>query len=516
MEWTFNIDATIGAFGFHNSFYTDPKPEQPSGDLGDNWFEGAVKPALTATYTSPRSWQVYGKVSVVGERTYGADPTVLGEDASSFGVEDLAVGWRSGDVLGDDLGTNVLELTVGRAPYELGHGFLIWDGAAEGGTRGGYWTNARKAFELAAIGKFTPGHHTVEAFYLDKDDLPEADSESRLWGANYEYAIGEDSTIGATYMSWSADTEEAPERDGLEVYNLRVFTAPFSGLRGLSFEAEYAREDNGEALDSYAWTALAAYEFGLPWSPRLSYRYAFFEGDDPDTLANESFDPLFTGFYDWGTWWQGEIAGEYFVSNSNLISHQLRLHTAPLDAVESGLILYDFRLHRPAAFEVDGRRRRARGGLVPGLERQRQRHHELPRRLCRSGRGGRAVQRADRRVHLRNGLLHLQLLEPGEGALERQLQSGLEELRVAIELRSDRAPRVTVDDLEPDVVREVPVDHRRQAPHLSAGEVSGVEIEVREVAGRPPTRPALPRTRSARATPHRSTLRARCSHGSRR
>ena len=26
------------------------------------------------------------------------------------------------------------------------------------------------------------------------------------------------------------------------------------------------------------------------------------------------------GFSDWGTWWQGEIAGEYFLSNSNLRS----------------------------------------------------------------------------------------------------------------------------------------------------------------------------------------------------
>ena len=224
MEWTFNIDASIGAFGFHNSFYTDPKPEQPSGDLGDNWFEGAVKPALTATYTSPRSWQVYGKVSVVGERTYGADPTVL-RDGRLFvrrrGPRGrMAIGRRPRRRI---WGRTFSSSPSGRAPYELGHGFLIWDGAAEGGTRGGYWTNARKAFELAAIGRFTPGHHTFDAFYLDKDDLPEADSESRLWGANYEYAIGEDTTIGATYMSWDADAEEAPERDGLEVYNLRVY-----------------------------------------------------------------------------------------------------------------------------------------------------------------------------------------------------------------------------------------------------------------------------------------------------
>ena len=49
--------------------------------------------------------------------------------------------------------------------------------------------------------------------------------------------------------------------------------------------------------------------------------------------ANEAFDPLFLGFYDWGTWWQGEIAGEYFLSNSNLISHQVRAHVAPTEPV---------------------------------------------------------------------------------------------------------------------------------------------------------------------------------------
>jgi hypothetical protein len=199
------------------------------------------------------------------------------------------------------------------------------------------------------VGRFKPGPHTLEAFYLDKDDLPEADTGSRLWGGNYELAIGEDTTIGATYMKWFAHEDQKPQRDGLNVYNARVFTAPFPGLKALSFEAEYAREDNDDALDSNAWTAQAAYQFGGDWNLKLSYRYAFFEGDDPETPANEAFDPLFLGFYDWGTWWQGEIAGEYFVSNSNLVSHQARVHVAPTEALGGGLILYKFLLDKPAA-----------------------------------------------------------------------------------------------------------------------------------------------------------------------
>ena len=348
LEFQFHLDVSWGAFGFLNSLYTNPKPDQPSGDLGDNWFEGAAKPGLSATYSGSASWQLYGKVSAAGERTYGAPPTLVGESASSFQVDDLYIGWRSGKIL-PGLGENALDFTVGRAPYQLGHGFLVWDGAAEGGTRGGYWSNIRRAFAFASIGRFRTGAHTAEVFYVARDELPEATSGSKLLGFNYELALGDATTIGATYMRGFAHADQKPTRDGLNVYNLRLFTAPLSALPGLSFEAEYAREHNGGLLDSTAWTAQAAYELDIAWKPRLSYRFAYFQGDDPATSRSEAFDPLFLGFYDWGTWWQGEIGGEYFLSNSNLVSHQVRLHVTPTESVGTGLIFYRFLLDKPAA-----------------------------------------------------------------------------------------------------------------------------------------------------------------------
>ena len=204
--------------------------------------------------TADREW--YGKMSGVGEGTFSAAPTARGRRLDVVRrrrpVRRLAFGRR--------------EAASGISPsaahqYKLGHGMLLYDGASEGGSRGGYWTNARKAFELAAIGRFKPGNSTIEAFYLDRDELPESDSGSKLWGVNFEYAIGEDTTLGATYMSWSAKESMAPQRDGLDVYNLRAFTAPFPNLKQLSFELEYALEDNGVLLDSTAWNALAAWQF---------------------------------------------------------------------------------------------------------------------------------------------------------------------------------------------------------------------------------------------------------------
>jgi hypothetical protein len=225
------------------------------------------------------------------------------------------------------------------------------DGGSEGGSRGGYWSNAQKVFEVAAIGRAKHGPHAGHVFYLDPNELPESDSGTRLWGANYEWSAGERTIVGATYLKFFAHAAVAPGRDGLDVFNLRSYASPIPRVQDLSFEFEYASERNGGARHSNAWTLLGAYQISkMAWRPKLSYRYAWFQGDNPDTAVNEDYDPLLPGFYDWGSWWQGEIAGEYFLTNENLISHQLRAHVAPSEAVSGGLILYNFQLDRPEAF----------------------------------------------------------------------------------------------------------------------------------------------------------------------
>jgi hypothetical protein len=351
IKWTFNLDAGWGSFGFANSLFDNPKESGVVENLSDQWFEGYAKPGLSGSYTLASSSEIYGTLSVVGERTYGSVPNQFGDDVSSFGPEDLSIGWRSGKSL--SAGENALDFVVGRTAYRIGHGFLVGDGAAEGGSRGGYWSNARKAFELAAIARFKPGRHTLESFYLDKDELDEGETGSRLWGINYEIGLGADdsTTIGGTYMKWMADAEAEPGRDGLNVFHVRAYTAPVRAIPDLAFEFEYATEHNAAALDADAWSLQGAYEFsGVSWTPTITYRYAFFEGDDPQTAANEAFDPLFPGFHDWGTWWQGEIAGEYFLANTNLISSLVRMHVAPNDRLGAGLLLFKFTADQPQAY----------------------------------------------------------------------------------------------------------------------------------------------------------------------
>src|SRR5262245_2435023 len=74
IKWTFNFDAGWGTFGFANSLFNNPKEPGVDENLSDQWFEGYVKPALSASYAFTNSSELYGKLSAVGERTYGSVP----------------------------------------------------------------------------------------------------------------------------------------------------------------------------------------------------------------------------------------------------------------------------------------------------------------------------------------------------------------------------------------------------------------------------------------------------------
>jgi hypothetical protein len=111
--------------------------------LGDNagrWGEGSIEPGVTVTRSLGAAGSLEARYSYLAVWTRGGTDATGGnfpdETAESALVEDLYLKWRSGDLF-PDLGQDALELSVGRQPYELGTGFLFWQGGQSGGTRGG-------------------------------------------------------------------------------------------------------------------------------------------------------------------------------------------------------------------------------------------------------------------------------------------------------------------------------------------------------------------------------------------
>ena len=113
--------------------------------------------------------------------------------------------------------------------------------------------------------------------------------------------------------------------------------------------------DNDAALRrvrAEAWYIEPQYVLPLPWSPRVSYRYAHFSGDgNPNDHTDRSWDPLFpdTGPRSIGTWTLGEIYERYSgFANSNLDAHQIHVRAKPDSSWLFGAILYHLDFAKPA------------------------------------------------------------------------------------------------------------------------------------------------------------------------
>ena len=343
VAWNYGIDGGLGYFSFRDSLFIDIDPDPP-GNLSDDWGEIYIKPWISLE-TGLGNGELFGKASFAYARTGDDASEIAGGSADSWDFDALYLGWRYGDTE-----SGIFEVSGGRLDYILGKSFLVNDGYSDGGSRGGYWSNPRTAWAPGINARFQHSQHTAELFYLERDERPESDTESRLGGINYQWSpAATDLVLGASYLSLKANELE-PQRDGADVWNLRLYTTPFDVP--LSLDAEWVYEDNGHALDANAWYLQPYWTWDeARWPTVLYYRYAYFEGDDPDTPANEDYDPLFPGFHDWGSWWQGEIAGEYLISNSNLVSHMLRLHTNPTARIGTGLIYFDFSLDQPGSYQ---------------------------------------------------------------------------------------------------------------------------------------------------------------------
>ena len=321
------------------------KRNSPFGDLGKAWFETAVTPGIQGTLGLGVLGKLYSRVSGVytftggGLDGAGTNPPP-DTRPSQFLLEDANLGWSSGELL-PFFGKDGLDLSVGAQRFRLGSGFLVWSGSSNGGTRGAFWLGARRAFQNTAVVRVRKDAFQGQFFYLTPNDNP--NTSTNVVGTNLEYNISDSTQVAFMYLKFLKS--DRVRRDGLNAFDFRGRTSPLSSLPGLQLNGELAVEENGNkvqsALGGYAGVA---YEFAeTPWKPRVSYRFAAFSGDRRGE-STKAFDPLFYGQSDWGTWFQGEILGNYIAINQNLLSWLLRLELRPVESVTLNLLYFHFNL----------------------------------------------------------------------------------------------------------------------------------------------------------------------------
>jgi hypothetical protein len=322
---------------------------QNLGDHSGIWWEGVIRPGIEGSYFSDAVGEVYGRTDAVFAATDGTDAANSNDgngDISDMRMEDAYIGWRSGNLF-SSLGKNFLDISFGRQQYVAGNGFLFYSESSNGDRRGAYWTGERKAAQYAGIARVKTGGFSTELLYLRADDAPNTNTKAS--GVTLDYTFEKAGNVGGGFYYIDSNLDS---RDSMKVYDARFSLHPFAFFDGLSvlqpfkLEAEYVYEntDDNNTSNGNGWYISAGYQFDVPWKPSLTYRYASFD---------EDYDPLFYGFYDWGYWYQGEILGEYVLSNSNLDSHMVQLNVKPIDTISINLFYYHFELHDASDFGVD-------------------------------------------------------------------------------------------------------------------------------------------------------------------
>lgn len=348
--------AQMAYFNQGSSWFGESR--QNLGDSSDDWWEGTITPGIEGSYFLEDSGEIYGRASAVFASTDGIDAAGSnvshGQDASDMRMEDAYIGWRSGDMF-SSLGKDFLDISFGRQQYVAGTGFLFYNESSNGGNRGAYWIGERHAAKYAGIVRLKSGGWKGDLLYLEADDNP--DTSTKVGGITLDYTISD--TIGGIGGGLYRVSSDIDTRDSMKVYDIRFDLTPFAAfavpeiLKPFKFDGEYVYEDNDDELQASGWYLSGGYGWDkAAWKPSLTYRYASFEGDNPNSSKSQDFDPLFYGFYDWGYWYQGEILGEYVLSNSNLNSHMVRLSLTPVDSVSVNLFYYHFELDDADGFGV--------------------------------------------------------------------------------------------------------------------------------------------------------------------
>jgi hypothetical protein len=339
------LNGGLGLFNDRNAWWGDPDAfvggsplfPDPAGEGWANWGEASVEAGVHgAAQLGPRKLFAFGSVTGVAAGSTGQD---LWRSDTRFEVElEKAYGGLLFVAAERDLR---LVVSYGRQTWQLNKGFLFsqYAGSFNAAQWGASYLAARTALEQTLLAKLRWSKLSIEAFVVDPQEYPLNDSGTEYRGVNLQYLDGRRLELGAVYYEVpdSKSTYLLPDggrvpRRGLRTTNLRLATSRLGGIDGLAFESEVAHQSNEHfEMSADAWYASLGYELAdRDWRPSLTYRYAFFEGDDPATRPYERFDAPQSSGSD--NWLQGNIFKKTVV-NSNLKSHRVRLALAPSQEV---------------------------------------------------------------------------------------------------------------------------------------------------------------------------------------
>lgn len=336
------LDANLYGYAMRGTWWGLSRVPAPEFNTNKNWGELWLQPRLNATYDLAPDHVLYMGLSFGVTRDMGGNAFDYWNQGAGL-VENAFVGYRAGTKE-----NGFLDVSVGSQPFSLGSGMVIFGGAINGSEWGNAASYKRSAWNKTAVAKVGMGEFVSQAFWLQPNEPESIRSQTTLVGGSLEWQGSDTSRAGFAYIyvpssNYFYPGDAAPfafleqGRQGLSVYH------GWSDLKGplglpsqFSFRGEFAIEQGkvtrvtGEEspIQAYAWFAGVGYFFDkLPWTPRLSYGFAYFSGNKPGSDVYGRFDPLYYG-NGLDNWWFG-ANGAYAYINANVQFNRITLDLFP-------------------------------------------------------------------------------------------------------------------------------------------------------------------------------------------
>lgn len=350
------LNGGLGVYSDGNPWFDSPETftrgnplvERPAAGAGTggraSWAEGFVQ--LGVGGVAPVAGDAlygFGAVSAIAPGSVGRD--IFRDDPrASFDLE-LAY---AGLLYAPTNARRRLKVSAGRQNFTLNNGFLISQFGSQwnAGPRPGVYMSPRTAHDFAFLASGQLGDWSAQAFWLDPNEYQPIESNTRVTGLNLRrQPAGRWAWDGSIIYVPESDTRyRAPDgrprqREGLWTVAGHLRRRAVPDAPGAWLEAELAHQWH----DDFPMAAWAGYaEAGwiarnTPWTPSLSYRFASFSGDDPDTTRYERFDTLYSGGLD--QWLQG-ISINKVLTQANRKTHRVRLNVAPTARLNLTIDLY--------------------------------------------------------------------------------------------------------------------------------------------------------------------------------
>ncbi|GAA0307906.1 alginate export family protein [Rhodovulum strictum] len=350
---TFILNTGVGVYSDSNAWFGAPALFNGSNPLagelpgsGSTWAEAYLEFGIGgATRLGETDYYLFGAASGLFSASRGQD--IFRDDGRDFLHPDKGY---VGLLYADPDSGNSAQLSFGRQTWTLNDGFLISmvAGSSNAGERGATYLGPRNTTDFSAIFTREFGRARVALFYIDPDELEDLESNTTFAGANFGYeftdAFSADASVitihtsDSTYRTPGGDTLA---REGTTTWGLHGLYRPTTPDHfWLEGEAYYQTNDDF-AMSARAYYGTIGHIWkSVRWSPSISYRFASFSGDDPDTDSFERFDSMMsTGL---GNWLQGVSFGKVY-RNANLNTHRIQANLSPREGMNLTLTWHRLR-----------------------------------------------------------------------------------------------------------------------------------------------------------------------------